>query len=192
MSDNVAYVTTMVDRITPVPTPQDIAGVEAETGVRDRAAVVTEPFTEWVISGEFAAGRPGWEDAGATFTTDVAPFEQRKLWLLNGAPLDARVRRLDPGSRDRGGRHARRDLRRVAPGMVGGGVQASDPARRRQRRLRAALTERFANSRMRHRLDQIAWDGSQKLPSGCFPCSAASTRPAGCRPAHPAARRLGV
>ena len=29
---------------------------------------------------------------------------------------------------------------------------------------RAALTERFANPRMRHRLDQIAWDGSQKLP----------------------------
>src|ERR1035437_5336409 len=46
---NVAYVTTMVDRITPVPTAGDIAGAEAQTGVRARAAVVTEPFSEWVI-----------------------------------------------------------------------------------------------------------------------------------------------
>ena len=75
--DNVSYVTTMVDRITPEPTPQDIAGAEAATGVHDRAAVVTEPFSEWVIGGEFAVGRPRWEGAGATFTTDVAP---EKLW----------------------------------------------------------------------------------------------------------------
>ena len=81
----VCFATTMVDRITPEPTADDIATVEARTGVRDRAPVVTEPFTEWVISGEFAAGRPRWEDAGATFTDDVAPFEERKLWLLNGA-----------------------------------------------------------------------------------------------------------
>jgi len=82
---NVAYVTTMVDRITPEPTPEDIAGAGVATGVHDRAAVVTEPFSEWVISGKFAAGRPRWEDAGATFTVDVVPFEDRKLWMLNGA-----------------------------------------------------------------------------------------------------------
>ena len=46
--------------------------------------MVTEPFSEWVLSGAFPGGRPRWEDAGATFTDDVAPFEQRKLWLLNG------------------------------------------------------------------------------------------------------------
>ncbi|HUX69382.1 MAG TPA: mannitol dehydrogenase family protein, partial [Cellulomonadaceae bacterium] len=34
---------------------------------------------------------------------------------------------------------------------------------------RAALTERFANPRMQHRLDQIAFDGSQKLPIRTLP-----------------------
>jgi fructuronate reductase len=34
---------------------------------------------------------------------------------------------------------------------------------------RAALIERFANPRMQHRLDQIAWDGSQKLPIRVLP-----------------------
>ena len=47
--------------------------------------MVTEPFTEWVLSGEFPAGRPAWEDAGARFVDDITPFEERKLWLLNGA-----------------------------------------------------------------------------------------------------------
>ena len=55
------------------------------TGRADAAPVVTEPFTEWVLSGDFPAGRPAWEDAGARFVDDITPFEERKLWLLNGA-----------------------------------------------------------------------------------------------------------
>jgi fructuronate reductase len=166
---NVAFVTTMVDRITPVPTPEDIANAEAETGTRDRAAVVTEPFTEWVISGDFAAGRPRWEDAGATFTADVAPFEQRKLWLLNGAhsmlayagSIRGHVTVAD----------AMRDETCVAwleewweAASKHLTLPAADNAA-----YRVALTERFANPRMFHRLDQIAWDGSQKLPIRVLP-----------------------
>ena len=65
--------------------PEDVRAVRAATGRDDRVPVVTEPFSEWVLSGAFPAGRPRWEDAGATFTDDVTPFEHRKLWLLNGA-----------------------------------------------------------------------------------------------------------
>ena len=50
-----------------------------------RYPVPTEPFSEWVVSGAFPAGRPRWEDAGATLVDDVEPFEQRKLWLLNAS-----------------------------------------------------------------------------------------------------------
>ena len=82
---NVGYVTTMVDRITPRPTPADIEAAEQLTGVKDDAVVVTEPFTEWVLEGEFAGRRPAWETAGATFVDDIRPFEHRKLWLLNGS-----------------------------------------------------------------------------------------------------------
>ena len=57
--------TTMVDRITPQPTDADRAAVLAGTGVDDRSPVVTEPFSEWVISGDFPGGRPAWESAGA-------------------------------------------------------------------------------------------------------------------------------
>ena len=85
LEDSVAVVSTMVDRITPRGTPEDVAAVLRSTGFDDRCPVVSEPFHEWVLSGAFPAGRPRWQDAGATFTSDVTPYEHRKLWLLNGA-----------------------------------------------------------------------------------------------------------
>ena len=59
--------------------------VRPQCGYRDKAPVVAEPFPNWVLSGDFPAGRPRWEDAGAVFVDDIEPYENRKLWLLNGA-----------------------------------------------------------------------------------------------------------
>jgi fructuronate reductase len=169
ISGNVSYATTMVDRITPEPTPEDIAGAEAATGVQDRAAIVTEPFSEWVISGEFAADRPRWEDAGATFTTDVAPFEDRKLWMLNGAhsmlayagSIRGHVTVAD-AMRDETCRRWLDQWWDASSRYLS--LPAADNAA-----YRAALVERFANPRLAHRLDQIALDGSQKLPIRVLP-----------------------
>ena len=82
---NVDFATSMVDRITPGTTDEDRKLVEEACGYIDAYPVPTEPFNEWVISGAFPAGRPRWEEAGVTLVTDVGPFEQRKLWLLNGS-----------------------------------------------------------------------------------------------------------
>ena len=48
-------------------------------------------------------------------------------------------------------------------------------------RYREALLERFANPRMRHRLAQIAADGSQKLPIRILPVLRAERPPGACR-----------
>jgi len=85
IDEHVEFATCMVDRITPATTDADVAAVEAAQGYSDVAPVPTEPFTEWVISGRFAAGRPDWAAAGAQLVDDVRPYEERKLWLLNGA-----------------------------------------------------------------------------------------------------------
>src|SRR5690606_11869646 len=82
VEQNVSFVSTAVDRITPRPTEDDVRRAEELTGVVDPAVVVTEPFTEWDLAGEFVAGRPRWEVAGAVLTNDVRPYETRKLWLL--------------------------------------------------------------------------------------------------------------
>jgi len=165
----VATATTMVDRITPAPTDADRATVLAATGVEDAAPVVTERFTEWVLAGDFTSGRPAWERAGATLTDDVTPYEQRKLWLLNGGhSLLAYVGSLrghatvaeavDDGS-------CRGLLQQwwsvCAPHLTLGGADAEAYC--------TALLERFANPRTRHALAQIATDGSQKLPVRLLP-----------------------
>ena len=47
-----AVVTTMVDRITPRAAPEDVRTVLEATGFDDRCPVVSEPFHEWVLSGD--------------------------------------------------------------------------------------------------------------------------------------------
>src|SRR6185369_5276298 len=83
--NEVAFPSTMVDRITPATTPEDRIAISARLGVEDAAPVVTEPFSQWVIEDRFAQGRPDWSIAGAEFVTDVAPYETMKLRLLNGS-----------------------------------------------------------------------------------------------------------
>lgn len=176
IADIVAFVTTMVDRITPATTEDDGPAVCALTGRSDAAPVITEPFTEWVLAGEFPAGRPAWDAVGARFVDDVAPFEQRKLWLLNGAHTllayagSARGHRTianavgDPVCRqwmtqwwDEASAHLTVPADQVAA-------------------YRDDLLERFGNPRMRHLLAQIAADGSQKLPVRVLPVLSAERR----------------
>jgi fructuronate reductase len=169
IDENVSYVTTMVDRITPRTAPEDAETVERETGVRDAAPVVTEPFSEWVLSGSFPGGRPRWEDAGATITDQLAPYEQRKLWLLNGAHS-----LLAYAGSARGHETV---AEAIADPVCHGWVEQwwSEASRHLPQpesdvaAYREALVERFSNPRIRHLLAQIAADGSQKIPVRILP-----------------------
>ena len=167
--DQVGFVSTMVDRITPRPVAADREGLRASTGLDDPECVVTEPFSEWVLGGEFVAGRPDWASAGARFVDDVAPAEQRKLWLLNGAhSLMAYAA---------GVRGATTVSEAIADPVVRGWVEHwwDDAAAllplpaQEVADYRTALVERWANPRINHRLAQIAADGSQKVPVRALP-----------------------
>ncbi len=81
----VSFPNSMVDRITPLTTPADVAMVRDLFGVDDAWPVVCEPFAQWVIEDRFPAGRPRWEDAGVQLVEDVTPYEVMKLRLLNGS-----------------------------------------------------------------------------------------------------------
>jgi fructuronate reductase len=164
IDEYVGVVTTMVDRITPRPTDEDIATVAEVTGVCDRAPVVTEPFTEWVIEGDFVAARPAWEESGATFVDDIVPFEHRKLWLLNGShslmayagPILGRETVYE-GITDP-------VLRGWVDEWWDAAVQHLPLPADQIADYRAALVERFENPSIKHLLSQIAADGSQKIP----------------------------
>lgn len=82
IAEAVAFPNCMVDRITPVTVPEDIAALEA-AGVVDAWPVVCEPYRQWVLEDEFGLGRPPLEDVGVQLVTDVVPYELMKLRLLN-------------------------------------------------------------------------------------------------------------
>jgi fructuronate reductase/mannitol 2-dehydrogenase len=84
---NASFPSTMVDRITPVTSEADISALAARHGIADRWPVVCETFTQWVIEDRFPQGRPAWEEVGAQFVADVAPYEFMKLRLLNASHL---------------------------------------------------------------------------------------------------------
>lgn len=169
IDQHVSFVSTTIDRITPATTDEDRARVAELTGWQDQAPVVTEPFVEWVLAGAFPNGRPAWDRAGARFVDDVHPFEQRKLWLLNGAHS-----LLAYAAPTRG--HAT-VAEAVGDEVCRGWMDAWWDEACRHLNLpaedltayRAALLDRFANPRIRHNLAQIAMDGSQKLPIRVLP-----------------------
>jgi fructuronate reductase len=163
---NVAFPSTMVDRIVPATTDADVAEVAHLLGVVDAAPVVCEPFGQWVIEDRFAAARPAWEAAGAQLVGDVLPFETMKLRLLNGShstlaylgflgghdfiwqassdgPLATLVER----------QMAEEIMPTLAPPP---GVDLGEYC--------AQLMTRFRNPTLPHRTQQIAMDGSQKIP----------------------------
>ena len=87
IAGSVPFPSTMVDRITPVTAEADVAGLAERHGILDRWPVFSEAFTQWVVEDRFAAGRPAWEEVGAQFVADVAPYEFMKLRLLNASHL---------------------------------------------------------------------------------------------------------
>lgn len=83
VSENTCTPNTMVDRITPRPTPDVRTRVLAATGIDDPAALMGESFIQWVIEDNFIAGRPAWEKAGVEMVETVMPYEEAKIRLLN-------------------------------------------------------------------------------------------------------------
>jgi fructuronate reductase len=161
----VTFPSTVVDRITPATTPADRNEVGDYLGLDDEGAVVTEPFSQWVLEDNFAAARPAWESAGAIFTSDVSPYESLKLRLLNGSHSALAYLGLLAGYEYvaefievDGVAAFVRDLMGEAMATVSApsSVDVDD--------YELQLLRRFANPGLRHRLAQIAIDGSQKLP----------------------------
>lgn len=166
VEQHVAFPSSMVDRIVPATTPADRADAEALMGLTDEALVVTEPFRQWVIQDDFAAGRPAWERAGADLVDDVAPFEQLKLRMLNGTHSLLAYLGALRGHDTIAEAVADHEIASAASALMREDVA---PTLSRTPGLDVTaygeqVLERFANPALRHRTTQVAMDGSQKIP----------------------------
>ena len=163
---HVAFPSTMVDRITPATTPDDIEVQTKISGHHDAALVVHEPFRQWVIEDDFPQGRPAWDKAGAQMVADVERHELMKLRCLNGTHsalaylgyLAGHETIADavtsPAFSALCERLWQEEILPTIPQPEGEDLPA----------YCAALLTRYRNPAIRHRTWQIAMDGSQKLP----------------------------
>ena len=162
----VSFPCCMVDRITPATTKADIGRLAQAEGHLDLAAVIHEPFRQWVIEDDFPTGRPDWAAAGAQFVTDVERHELMKLRCLNGAHSTLAYLGYLAGHETISDAVATPAFAALCKRLWRDDILPTLPAPEGEN-LPAyceSLLNRYRNPAIRHRTWQIAMDGSQKLP----------------------------
>lgn len=179
---------TMVDSITPASDAALHADVDAALGVTDAIPVQRESFVAWVIEDVGLRGGPDLASVGAIVTADPAGHERAKLRILNGAHSTLAYAGLlrdhtsvagamgDPALADFVDAMIRTEIAPALPAVAGLDLDA----------YRRTVLARFRNPAIVHRLDQIAQDGTQKLPYRLVDTIDANRR-AGRMPQHAAA-----
>lgn len=155
----------MVDSITPATDDRLRALVREETGFDDAIPVSREAYSAWVIEDVLPPGSPGFASAGVVLTADVGGWEKAKLRILNGAHSTLAYLGLLIG-------HATVDDA-MRDGVLAGFVERMVredviptllPSPLDLQTYASEILARFRNPAIGHKLSQIAWDGSQKLP----------------------------
>ena len=165
ISTEVAFPSTMVDRITPARNEATLALAAEMTGCEDSAAIECEAFRQWVIEDHFPTGRPEWEKGGALFAVDVRPFEDMKLRMLNGSHSMIAYAGFLAGHRYVRDAMADPVLSRVVQGHLRAAAATLDPLPGVNfADYSDELSARFRNPHLAHETYQIAMDGTEKMP----------------------------
>jgi fructuronate reductase/mannitol 2-dehydrogenase len=180
IEEHVTFPSSMVDRITPRTTDADRERLARELGVEDRWPVMTEPYADWVIEDDFAAGRPPLEEAGVRCVADVRPYALIKTRLLNAthcalghlgvlAGLRATDEAMaDPLFAEYVARLTAEEIAPLLPRVPGLDLVA----------YRRSALERLSNPCVVDQLERLCRGGSLKLPRHVLP-SIAARRAAG-------------
>jgi fructuronate reductase len=161
----VAFPNTMVDSITPATDDRLRQLVHEATGFDDVIPVSREAFSQWVVEDVLPGGSPDLGSVGVVLARDVQAWEKAKLRILNGAhstlaylgsllDLETVADAMDhPALAAFVERLVRED---IIPSLEPSPIDLQGYAQK--------TLARFRNPAIHHRLSQIAWDGSQKLP----------------------------
>ncbi len=166
VQENVAFPSSMVDRIVPAMSDDSHARLQNELDCNDNNAVMCEAFSQWVVEDNFPQGRPDWENDGVQMVEDVHPFETMKLRLLNGSHsllayvgLAAKHKTVAQAVADEKFAGL---IRHYMSHEASPTLDLPDDVQ--VQAYIESLISRFANDSLQHQLSQIAMDGSQKIP----------------------------
>lgn len=168
----VRFPNSMVDRITPVTTPEDREDLAAHSGIEDAWPVVCEPFTQWVLEDDFVGGgRPALEDVDVQVVPDVTPYELMKLRLLNAGHQALAYLGVLAGYTYAHEAAADPLLERYLLGYM---EQEASPTLAPLPGLdldayRHRLIERFANPEIRDTLARLCAESSDRIPKWLLP-----------------------
>ncbi|MEE6127166.1 mannitol dehydrogenase family protein [Chryseobacterium arthrosphaerae] len=163
---HVTFPNSMVDRITPATTPEDVERLNKLNGTHDQVPVYCEDFIQWVIEDNFIAGRPAWERVGVEFTHDVTAFENMKLSLLNAShtllsypAFLMGYRKVDQAMQDK-------NLVKLIRTFMDADITPFVPAPENTdlEKYKETLIERFANHSVSDQVSRLCFDGISKFP----------------------------
>jgi mannitol 2-dehydrogenase len=172
IGENVSFPNAMVDRITPITTPEIVKLAADKFGVQDAWPVVCEDFRQWVLEDDFCNGRPALETVGVQIVEEVDPYEKMKVRLLNSSHSALAYlsyllghRQVDKAMNDPLiGKFVRvymdKDITPCVPDVPGINLD----------QYKDKLIERFSNPAIADQVQRLAEDGSTKLPNGMLPC----------------------
>lgn len=171
IANEARFPATMVDRIVPATTPEDVDALASRTGRFDAAPVLHEPFRQWVVEDDFVPAygnqaRPDLKAAGVELVTSVTAHEHMKLRMLNGTHSSLAYLGYLAGHETISETVADPVLARFVKRLWQQEIIPSldAPPGVDLKTYADALLERYENPGIRHRTWQIAMDGSQKLP----------------------------
>ncbi|HEX8857322.1 MAG TPA: mannitol dehydrogenase family protein [Thermoleophilaceae bacterium] len=171
VQENCTFPNSMVDRITPVTADSDRTWLLENAGIEDRWPVVAEPFRQWVVEDEFAAGRPSWDQAGAIFTDRVHDWERYKLRFLNAGHSSMAYLSALAGITFVHEAMAIRAIQTFLEALLYREAMptvAAIPGHPREDYV-ASVLERFGNSGVRDQIARLCIDGSAKFPTFLIP-----------------------
>lgn len=168
VQEQVRFPNSMVDRIVPAITKENIDEFEKTYGYRDVSLITTEPYSEWVVDQDPLSEELG--PVGVRFVSHVELYEMAKIRLFNGAHSTLAYLCQLSG------------IEYMSQGIVDPTL-APFITRLQEEELGRSFTppydlnpieyartirKRISNPTLLHRSAQIAMDGSQKLPQRLF------------------------
>ena len=166
----VSFPNSMVDCIVPATGYREMR-LARGLGIADDAPVTHESFRQWVLEDDFCAGRPPWEDVGATMSARVHAFEAQKLRLLNAGhqiiAAPAELLGLETIAEAMAHPLIRKYFRKVALEEIAPHV-AEVPGMTPSQYV-ALIERRFANPEIHDTVRRVAFDGSSRQTGAVLP-----------------------
>jgi fructuronate reductase len=164
---DIATPDSMVDRIVPAMTPEEIEQFAGDFGYRDNSLISTEPYRQWVI----APHKLSYDlsQFNVQISSEIAQYEQLKLRLFNGAhSATAYFSQLSHIEYVYQAMQLPRWEAFITRLQQQIGKSCTAPTGMDIDHYSESARVRIANSALLHRSAQIAMDGSAKLPQRLF------------------------